>query len=384
MSGHLTVNDDERKQGVLSCYQHNIKTKDFLFDAEQEPVIQALQNLYEKLVASEHKTIPYGLDRFLSFVGNTFEQNKAQPDIQGLYIWGGVGRGKTYLMNLFYQCLPIDKKLRLHFHRFMQIAHEELNTLEGVEDPLQQVAKNFASKAQIICLDEVHVIDITDAMLLGRLLDHLFSLNIVLVSTSNFAPHELYKDGLQRKQFLSAVSLLEKHTQVIELKGSKDYRLQMMQQSTLYQIASGELSEQRLEQQFEALAGIQLHRERREVIINQRSIPVKRWSDGIAWFSFDALCTDFRSTADYLQIGRYFHTVFISDIPIMATDQDDKARRFINMIDTFYDLHVNIVVSAAALPEELYTSERLAFEFKRTASRLREMQSKDYLAEKHI
>ena len=385
MGSHLVFNDlQDQNRGLLACYHHNIKAKGFQFDAEQEPIIHALQKLYEQLILSEHKVPPHGLERFISFVGEAFETSEAKTEIKSLYIWGGVGRGKTYLMNLFYKCLPIEKKLRLHFHRFMQIVHEELKTLKGVEDPLRQVAKHFAEKAHVICLDEVHVDDITDAMLLGRLLEHLFDLNVVLVSTSNFAPNQLYKNGLQREQFLPAISLLERYAQVIRLAGKTDYRLAMMQQSTLYQVASGELSEQRLEQQFEALAGIQLHRERKDVIINQRPIPVKMWSDGIAWFRFDALCTGFRSTDDYLQIGRYFHTVFISDIPIMSINKDDSARRFINMIDAFYDLHVNIVVSAAAAPEKLYTSGRLAFEFKRTASRLREMQSKAYLAERYI
>jgi cell division protein ZapE len=295
-----------------------------------------------------------------------------------------VGRGKTYLVDFFYKELPIKRKLRLHFHRFMQIVHEELNQLASTVDPLEMVAKNISKKADLLVLDEMHVNDITDAMLLGQLFKYLFEQKVVLVTTSNIPPHDLYKNGLQRAHFLPAIHLLEQHTKVVEMGGEIDYRTQTIVEVDAYQIGSGDLIEKRLERHFSALSGVELHNDRVDILINKRRIPIRKWAGGVVWFSFDVLCNTARSVDDYLEIATIFHTVLISDIPLMTSSMDDVARRFVNLIDSFYDLHVNLLVSAETAPEQLYVGNRLKFEFQRTASRLIEMQSKEYISLKHL
>ena len=366
---------------LSECYQLSIDSGELVADPFQRIVMMELQEVYNTLHA------PYTSDNRIRF-GNFFsivgKKPKAKPIKKGLYLWGGVGRGKTHMVDYFFKLIPTEKKLRLHFHRFMQIVHEELATLKHVADPLHEVAKHLANKADIICLDEMHVNDITDAMLLGKLFEHLFDNEVVLVTTSNRPPQDLYKNGLQRDRFLPAIRLLEKFTKVVQMGGDDDYRLRTLEQNGVYHLSNGSLSEQRLRNYFHQLSGVELHEDRTDIIIMQRRIPVKMWADGVVWFSFEALCNTARSSDDYIQIANIFHTVLISDIPVMNKNTDDAARRFVNMIDEFYDLHVNLVVSAAVPAEQLYAGERLAFEFERTASRLREMQSKEYMAIKHL
>jgi len=371
---------------LLDHYQASIENGELSADAEQERLVQALQVVFNQFITNtKHQKMDsfcFYKDKLFAVFGYDFASNSCHP-LKGLYIWGGVGCGKTYLMNMFYQQLPTQKKRRVHFHRFMQWIHEELEQLEGVADPLQHIAKKMAEDVCILCLDEMHVIDITDAMLLNRLFAHLFEAGIVLVTTSNSEPDALYKDGLQRERFLPAIALLKQHTKVLKMDGGVDYRLRTLERSEVYFLLSDPLAEQQLAGYYQRLSGITLHEERTDIIINQRSIKVKKWADSIVWFDFSAVCDTLRSTDDYMQIGRIFQTVLISAIPIMDSTRDDAARRFVNMIDVFYDLQVNVIVSAATEPERLYQATQLAVEFKRTASRLREMQSKDYLKRKH-
>ncbi len=376
-------------QPLLSQYYSDIANGELSVDPYQKEVIMELQIVYDNLIklsASEDQSY---FEKLFSW-----HLHKASPELnQGLYIWGGVGRGKTFLVNYFFKHLPIKKKLRLHFYRFMQLVHEELDDLDDVSDPLQVVAKRLAEKAHVLYLDEMLVNDITDAMLLSRLFEHLFNLGVVLITTSNLPPDELYKDGLQRERFLPAIALLENHTKIIKMGGEIDYRLKILEENGVYHITSDEdknniglaeaVSEQLLDHYFSQLSGVELHNDRTDIIINKRRIPVKKWADGIVWFDFNDLCNTPRSAIDYIQIAMFFKTVLISNIPTMDSSMDDAARRFVIMIDAFYDYRVKLVISAAAEPEYLYTSSKLAFEFKRTASRLREMQSTDYLAKHH-
>lgn len=358
---------------LLQQYQNAIRSGKLTADLYQEEVLQELQLVYNHLI-SDSSSLQQS-----SFASLFIRPKIAKRKHAGLYLWGGVGRGKTYLVDCFFNLLPITKKLRLHFHRFMQLVHEELQLLDGVEDPLKQVAKNLSSRAKLLCLDEIHVIDITDAMLLGRLFQHLFDLGVVLVTTSNFHPDDLYKNGLQRDRFKPAIELLKQHTKVLEMRGEIDYRRRAFEEIGVYYLSSNNDSDSKLEEHFHQLSGVSLQKDRTDIIINNRKIPVKMWNTEVVWFSFDDLCNTHRSTEDYTQIATFFRTVIISNIPVMDSSMDDAARRFINMIDTFYDMHVNIVVSADAEPEGLYRSTKLVFEFQRTVSRINEMQSQAYI-----
>ncbi len=304
------------------------------------------------------------------------------PAVKGLYLWGGVGRGKTWLMDSFYACLTGPDKLRLHFHRFMHEVHAELTRLPGETDPLLKVAQHFRARARVICFDEFFVSDITDAMLLGRLFEHLFALGVTLVATSNAAPDELYKDGLQRARFLPAIRSLKSHCQVLEVDGATDYRLRHMQGAELFYVPAGQQADAHLLSIFERLTG-RAPADASPLLINDRPIPTRRHADGVAWFGFEALCEGARSQEDYIEIARGFHTVLLSDIPRLGRDQEDAARRLIALVDEFYDRRVKLACSAAAALDRLYNGKRLDFEFQRTQSRLTEMQSQDYLAEAH-
>ena len=360
---------------LMQGYQRKIGNGEITLDPDQELVIDELQKVYDYLLENESSK---PRNSFSSLFSRS-QKNSPSNEPHGLYLWGGVGRGKTHLVDYFFAQLPIEKKMRLHFHRFMQIVHEELGTLNAVTDPLKQVAKSFSVKTKILCLDELHVIDITDAMILGKLLEHLFDQGVVLVTTSNFHPDELYKNGLQRDRFVPAIELLKQHTNIIEMGGDYDYRSKAFKEIGIYYFISDENSNKLLNKHFMRLSGVQLYEDRKEMIINHRLIPVRKFNPGVAWFNFDDLCNTPRSTEDYTQIATFFKNVLISDIPVMGPNQDDAARRFINMIDTFYDMRINIVVSAAIEPENLYTGERLKFEFTRAVSRINEMQSRAYI-----
>ena len=309
---------------------------------------------------------------------------RSTPPARGLYLWGSVGRGKTFLMDLFLQSLPFEQKLRLHFHRFMGRVHAELNRLKGHEDPLVAVAAHFAAQGRVFCLDEFFVTDIGDAMILGNLLKHLFARGVTLVTTSNIEPGLLYKDGLQRERFLPAIALIEQNCEVLELLSGQDYRLRALTDAGVYFTPLGEAAEVALAACFARIApGVR--RNEPTIDINGRGIPVKHRADGVIWFEFAALCEGPRAVADYIEIGQSFNTVLISNVPQFSADaeREDAARRFVNLVDEFYDHGVNLVVSAAAPPQALYRGRRLLNEFARTESRLIEMQSAEYLAGPH-
>ncbi|MCK5810119.1 MAG: AFG1 family ATPase [Cocleimonas sp.] len=367
---------------LITRYQMSIDAGELEADPFQRQIILALQVVYNTLLVTPSFAKTSFFKHFLPFIFR--KPTPTTPIKKGLYIWGGVGRGKTLLVDYFFDLVPTKRKLRLHFHRFMQLVHEELGALTPIEDPLARVAKKLAGRIELLCLDEMHINDITDAMLLSKLLEHLFAKDIILVTTSNNQPTELYKNGLQRARFIPAIKLLEKYTNVVQMGGDEDYRLKTLEQSAIYHISNGKASECRLQTYFHQIAAIERHQDRHDIIIKQRRIPVKMWADGVVWFDFKQICSTARSTADYTQIANIFHTVLISDILIMETSMNDIARRFVNMIDEFYDRHVNLVISAQAAPEQLYTGKRLAFEFERTASRLREMRTEKYLAVKHL
>ncbi len=356
-------------------YSNQLRHGDLVADSEQAAVVGLLQDLYERL-STDSPPDSVGLARRL------FSRSKPPPPPRGLYIWGGVGRGKTWLMDLFFDSLAFEQKQRLHFHRFMRRIHHELARLKGRRDPLDIVAADFARQARVLCLDEFHVSDIGDAMLLGQLLKALFAQGVTLVATSNIPPDYLYQDGLQRVHFLPAIALLKQHTQVVNLGGSTDYRLKYLELAKVYHTPPGGRAQRLMQAEFSRLApGKALENGR--LCVEGREIPVISLADDVAWFGFEVLCGGPRSPADYIEIARCFHTVLLSDVPVMDDDQADRLRRFMHLVDEFYDRNVKLIISAAAAPEALYRGERLAFEYRRTASRLKEMQSHAYLAREH-
>ncbi|HXH04374.1 MAG TPA: cell division protein ZapE [Candidatus Competibacteraceae bacterium] len=365
-------------------YREDLQRPDFRHDPAQERAIQRLQRVYDELVARPPAAPPSNGGGLLSRLFGR-EPPPSRPPVRGLYIWGGVGRGKTYLVDSFFEALPFPDKLRLHFHRFMQRVHHELKALHQRQqrDPLKVVADHLAAEARVLCLDEFIVTDITDAMLLAGLLQALFQRGVTLVSTSNIPPDELYKDGLQRARFLPAIALLKEHLEVLHMDGGIDYRLRYLEKAEIYHYPLDEQAERILEASFANLAPEPGTRGQ-ELLVNERPIPTRRLADDVVWFDFVALCDGPRSQMDYIEIARCFHTVLLSGVPLLTALMDDQARRFINLVDEFYDRNVKLIVSAAAPHTQLYQGERLRFEFQRTASRLTEMQSRDYLARPHL
>ena len=301
---------------------------------------------------------------------------------RGLYLWGGVGRGKTMLMDCFYESLPSPRRERTHFYRFMRQVHAELRTITGRTEPLETVAQRLARKARVICLDEFFVADIADAMILAGLLAGLFRRGVTLVATSNMPPDDLYKDGLQRERFLPAIGSIHEHMDVVHLDGGVDYRLRQLEQAPTYLDSAREETPARLRQRFVALAGESAAGPAR-LSIEDRYMAAVATGAGMVWFEFRELCEGPRSQNDYIELARLYHTIFIANIPEFTWANEDAARRFIAAIDEFYDRGVKIVVSAAAAPQALYRGERLQLEFQRAASRLIEMQTQQYLAGQH-
>lgn len=349
--------------------------EDFNHDVAQEQAVRQLQDLYERVLARRARD---------SGVLNRFKRRfsvSIEPE-QGLYFWGGVGRGKTYLMDAFYECLPFERKLRVHFHRFMQRVHRELALLEGEKNPLDVFGDQLAGETEIICFDEFFVSDIADAMILGKFLEVIFARGISLVATSNIAPDGLYANGLQRARFLPAIDLLKAHTQVLNVDAGTDYRLRTLQQAQLYHSPLGPDADASLQQSFERLAP-DIAQHWQPIEINGRYLTCRRVADDVAWFEFKELCDGPRSQNDYIELAREFHAVILSGVPVLGANQEDQARRFVNLVDEFYDRHVKLVIAAEAPAAELYRGTRLVFEFDRTISRLYEMQSHEYLALEH-
>lgn len=361
----------------LERYLAEVRRGNLMADPAQQAAVAHTQRLYDELLA-ETRADSGLLVRVRAWLGGT-----ERAPVRGLYLWGDVGRGKTHVVNSFYAALPFADKRRMHFHVFMQRVHGQLAELERREDPLVAVAQTLAGEARVICFDEFQVTDITDAMLLGRLLAALFERGVTLVATSNIAPCDLYRDGLQREQFLPAIELIERHTQVVHLDGAVDYRLRVLEKAEIYHSPLDERAEQCLAESFAAL-GPEDVRDGEVLELSGRHIATRRLAEGIAWFDFAALCETPRATADYMVVARRFHTVMLSDVPVMDDAEPDRVIRFIQLVDELYEHRVNFIVSAAGPPESLYRGTRLGVRFARAASRLVEMQTRDYLAQKHL
>jgi cell division protein ZapE len=359
----------------LQHYHTDLTRKNFIYDAAQEHAIKCIQAVYDDLVTVQRPV------RTLRLRDKFFRPKKML--VEGLYLWGQVGRGKTYLVDKFYDCLPFPQKTRLHYHRFMQQIHQELRSLRDMQNPLSIIAQRFAKHNVILCLDEFFVSDITDAMLLGGLLDALFKEGVTLVATSNVPPDELYKGGLQRERFVPAINLIKTRTRVINVDGSTDYRLRTLERAEIYHYPLDEAAEKSLSHSFnrivpnQSVAGEMLE-------INGRKIPTIQCADGVVWLDFRVLCNIPRAVSDYIEIAKSFNTVLLSNVFVMRDAQDDMALRLINLVDEFYDRNVKLIISAEAPPEKLYDGKRLAFQFQRTISRLQEMQSHEYLERPHL
>jgi cell division protein ZapE len=356
---------------VSTLYERECARLGYEQDPAQRKIVALLDDLRQRLMTPA----PRGLLRGLL-------NRKTHTLQRGLYLWGGVGRGKTWLMDLFFHSLPFKDKQRSHFHRFMQFVHDELRKHTEQADPLEHVADKVARRTRILCFDELFVADIADAMLLGTLFRGLFERGVTLVATSNLPPDDLYKEGLQRARFVPAIRLLKEHTQVVKIEGAADYRLRLLEHATTWFDSSKPDTNAALDKLFEAVAG-EAGRADGTLTLNHRRLHPIRQADDAIWFGFAELCEGPRGQADYIEIARCYHTVFLSDVPALGPASENAARRFISLVDEFYDRAVKLIVSAQAPVASLYTGSKLTFEFERTRSRLIEMQSQEYLARPH-
>ncbi len=358
-------------------YQDDLSLIHFQYDVAQENAVKELQRLYDELTQPKKKRT------WRVTIRAKFGRKMNIPSVQGIYFWGGVGRGKTYLVDTFFDCLPIEDKMRVHFHRFMHRIHQELKLLDKQEDPLKLIAKKIAKETRIICFDEFFVSDITDAMILGTLIQELFAQGIVLVATSNIAPDGLYKNGLQRARFLPAIDLINHHCRVVNVDSGNDYRLRTLEQAEIYHFPADKLAQQNLDSYFEKLAA-EIYDTNALVEIEGRNIKAMKKAESVVMFDFKALCDGPRSQTDYIELSRIYQTVLVANVFKMDETKDDIARRFIAMVDEFYERKVKLIISAEVAVEELYEKGRLTFEFQRCLSRLLEMQSREYLSQPHL
>jgi len=351
---------------VREFYEHALAQRGYRSDPAQLRAIERLQQAYEDWVA-------YKAER-----SNRLKRLIKRPVVpRGLYMWGGVGRGKSFLMDSFYSVVPVRRKTRLHFHEFMRDVHRQLDELKGVADPLDEVACRIARKYRLICFDEFHVSDIADAMILYNLLKGLFDNGVSFVMTSNYVPDALYPDGLHRDRILPAIALLKERMDVLNVDAGNDYRKRALQQVEVYHTPLGADADRALRAAFAKLADTA--EEDPRIHIEAREIRALRRAGGVIWFDFATLCGGPRSQNDYLEIASRFHTVVLSDVPRMSAAMSSEARRFTWLIDVFYDHKIKLLMSAQVPPEELYTEGTLSSEFHRTVSRIIEMQSSEYM-----
>ncbi|MNE24637.1 Cell division protein ZapE [compost metagenome] len=366
-----------------SRYQQALDEGTHQPDDVQRDAVNRLNSIYQKLMTEPTETAQTsGLKAaFGRLLGK--KEPQTVPPVRGLYMWGGVGRGKTWLMDMFYQSLPGTRKQRLHFHRFMLRVHEELTALQGHSDPLEIVADRFKAETDVLCFDEFFVSDITDAMLLGGLMKALFARGITLVATSNIPPDDLYRNGLQRARFMPAIDAIKEHCDIMNVDAGVDYRLRTLTQAHLWLSPLNEETQSQMDKLWLALAGAKRDKSP-ELEINHRPLQTLGVENQTLAVSFATLCVDARSQHDYIALSRLFHTVMLWDVPVMTPLMESEARRFIALVDEFYERHVKLVVSAEVPLYEIYQGERLKFEFQRCLSRLQEMQSEEYLKRAHM
>jgi cell division protein ZapE len=352
---------------VRQLYEQTLKERGYQSDPAQLRAVDALERC-------EREWADYKARR-----SNALSKLISRPPIpKGVYMYGGVGRGKSFLMDCFFQAVPLTRKTRLHFHEFMREVHRELQELKGQQNPLDELGKRIARRFRLICFDEFHVADVTDAMILHRLLDSLFANRVSIVTTSNFHPDSLYPNGLHRDRILPAIELLKHKLEVINVDAGTDYRQQTLQDLKMYHCPLGDESDHAMEQAFNDLSEAQ--NENPVLNIEHRELHSLRRAGGVVWFDFRTLCGGPRSQNDYLELASRFHTVLLSNVPQMPPRLASEARRFTWLVDVLYDRRVKLIMSAAVAPEELYAEGPLAHEFPRTVSRLNEMQSTEYLA----
>ncbi|HAI97868.1 MAG: cell division protein ZapE [Cycloclasticus sp.] len=351
----------------------------FIKDNAQKAIVERLNTLYKELRKSPAQQVEK--KGFFSKFKNSPKTMLNSP--KGVYLWGGVGQGKTYLMDIFFDALPFKEKQRTHFHRFMQKVHQQLSTIKNVEDPLQIVADKIAVDYRVVCFDEFFVSDITDAMLLGRLFEALFKRGVCLVATSNIEPDGLYKDGLQRARFLPAIAALKKHCDVLKLDSGTDYRLRELEQAEIYHWPLDQQADTVLSTLFKQLTANDVEPES-NLEIEGRIVEVIHCAEGAVWFDYKSICDIPRGAADYIDISRCYHTVLVSNVVVMNDMNNDMANRFINLVDELYDHNVKLIMSAEVPVDKLYQGKKLAFQFERTISRLLEMQSHEYLERPHL
>jgi cell division protein ZapE len=350
-------------QDVVSLYEHCLKRRGFVSDSSQWRAVERLQQLHEEWSAYK-KRRSSALKRLL-----------VKPPLpKGVYLWGPVGRGKSFLMDAFYLCVPLVRKRRVHFHHFMREIHRELDALKGTEDPLAAAAERTAKRYRLICFDEFHVSDIADAMILGRFLEQTMERGVEFVMTSNYHPDQLYASGLQRERFQPAIELIKSRLDVVSVDSGVDYRRLKMEKVQIYHVGAD--APEQLEKIFQALKDVE--EEKQPLDVEGRTIAYRKRAGGLVWLDFEALCGGPRSYADYVDLTKRFHTVILSGVPRMSAKQSDAARRFTWLIDVLYDEHIKLVLSAEAPPEALFTEGENAADFQRTVSRLHEMQSAQY------
>lgn len=364
----MTTHPPKNQQGVVAAYQQALDERGYTADEAQLRAIASLQRCADEWSVYKQRR------------SNGIKKLFVKPAIpRGVYMFGGVGRGKSFLMDCFFQAVPIERKTRLHFHEFMREVHRELRELQGTVNPLDELGKRMAKRFKLICFDEFHVADVTDAMILHRLLDALFAHGVGFVTTSNFKPDDLYPNGLHRDRILPAIALLNAKLEVLNVDAGTDYRSRTLAMLDVYHQPLSEQAEASMLAAFDKLAESQ--DEEAHVQIESRSIAAKRKAGSVVWFDFKSLCGGPRSQNDYLEIATQFHTVLLSNVPKMEVRNASEARRFTWLIDVLYDRRVKLIMSAAVQPEELYLEGPMAHEFVRTVSRLNEMQSNEFLLE---
>lgn len=371
------------REGVSpgDAYRASLAEGAVLEDEAQAQVMALFDQRFTQLVARSANKAGWFASLANKFLSS--KSGRADTSIKGLYLWGGVGRGKTMMMDMFCHALPPERRQRMHFHRFMRRVHDGLGRFSGQANPLLKVADEIASQGDVLCFDEFFVSDIGDAMILGEVMTALFARGVVLVATSNVEPANLYKNGLQRSRFLPAIDQIYAHCDVHEIDQGQDFRLRTLQQARLYHWPLSESTDQSMRESFSALAS---DREKSNVRlrVENRMIEALKVAGDVAWFRFSSLCEGPRSQNDYIELATLFTTVLISEVPVLDVNREDAARRFISLVDEFYDRRVKLVISADQPITDLYQGQRLSFEFERTQSRLLEMQSEEYLSQPHV